>query len=290
VSTWLWNFGDSVTSTKQHPTHTYTVAGVYTVTLKVSGLGGTDTESQASFITVRHGVYLPIVLRENARLFETALSLDGVDDYASAPDSASLDLGTSNTDDFTLETFFYVPDLTHMGIGDLVWKPGAYGLYIIYNASTPDQLFFRIWSDSANFVSLRYDVNLSAGWHYVAAVFDNENTASQDFIALYLDGSSVASYTQADWAPGLPNSTSALNIGGYLGLYPTVGWIEEVRFSDIVRYSGTLYTVPTTPFASDAQTRALWHFDEAPGSTVLADSSGHGNTLTGQNGAHTGSP
>jgi len=53
VSTWLWNFGDAVTSTNQHPTHTYTVTGVYTVTLTVSGWAGTDTESQASFITVR---------------------------------------------------------------------------------------------------------------------------------------------------------------------------------------------------------------------------------------------
>ncbi len=290
VSTRLWNFGDNVTSTKQHPTHTYMVTGAYTVTLKVSGLGGTDTQSEASFITVQYGAYLPIVLREYSQLFVTALSLDGVDDYASAPDSASLDLGTGNNDDFTLETFFYVPDLTRTGTADLIWKPGAYGLYIVYNTGTPDQLFSKIWSNSSTYVDLRYDVNLSAGWHHVAAVFDNQNTASQDLMALYLDGSSVASSTQADWAPGLPNSASGLSIGGYLGLYPTVGWIEEMRFSDIVRYSGVSYTVPTDPFINDVNTRALWHFNERPGSTVLADSSGHGNILTGQNGSHTGSP
>ncbi len=137
---------------------------------------------------------------------------------------------------------------------------------------------------------LSYDVNLSVGWHHVAAVFDNENTANQDLMALYLDGSLVASSHQAEWTPGVPDSTSALNIGAYLGLYPAVGWIEEMRFSDIVRYSSVSYTVPTTPFVDDAATRALWHFNEAPGSTVFADSSGNGNTLTGQNGAHTGKP
>jgi PKD repeat protein len=266
------------------------VAGVYTVTLTISGLGGSDTDSKTSFITVRYGVYLPIVFRAYVKLFATALSLDGVDDYASAPDSASLDLGTGNNDDFTIETFFYVPDLTNTGTDVLVWKPGAYGLYIIYDASAPDRLIFRIWVNSANYVYLYYDVRLSVGWHHVAAVFDNENTASQDFIALYLDGSLVASSNQVDWTPGLPDSSSALNIGAYQGMYPAVGWIEEMRFSNVVRYSGTLYTVPTTPFVNDTVTRALWHFNEAPGSTVFADSSGNGNTLTGQNGAHTGSP
>jgi hypothetical protein len=154
----------------------------------------------------------------------------------------------------------------------------------------PDQLIFRIWSDPANFVSLNQSVDLSVGWHHVAAVFDNENTAGQDLMALYLDGSRVASNTQANWIPGVPDSTYELTVGGYLGLYPAVGWIEEMRFSDIVRYSGPLYTVPTDSFTDDGNTRALWHFNEAPGSTVFADSSGHGNTLTGQNGAHTGNP
>jgi PKD repeat protein len=290
VSAWLWDFGDDVTSTKQHPTHTYTVTGVYTVTLTVSGPSGSDTDSKTSLITVRYGAYLPIVLREYAQLFEMALSLDGVDDYASALDSASLDLGTGDNGDFTIETFFYVPDLTNTGTNILVLKPGAYGLYIIYNASKPDRLIFRIWLDPSNYVDLHYDVNLSVGWHHIAAVFDNENTTSQDLVALYLDGSLVASNNQADWTSGIPDSISALNIRAYLGVSPTVCWIEEMRFSDIVRYSSVSYTVPTAPFVNDVNTRALWHFNEASGSTVFADSSSNGNTLTGQNGAHTGSP
>jgi uncharacterized repeat protein (TIGR01451 family) len=38
-----WNFGDGSTSTETHPTHTYTAAGSYTVSLQVDGLHGTDT-------------------------------------------------------------------------------------------------------------------------------------------------------------------------------------------------------------------------------------------------------
>jgi PKD repeat protein len=48
----LWNFGDGTTSTLANPTHTYTSAGTFTITLTVSGPGGTDTFSRANYITV----------------------------------------------------------------------------------------------------------------------------------------------------------------------------------------------------------------------------------------------
>ena len=223
-------------------------------------------------------------------LFATALSLDGVDDYASAPDSVSLDLGTGSSDDFTIETFFYVPNLTNNATDTLTWKQGAYGLYILFSTSVSDRLIFRIWTGSSSWNFIYTDVNLSMGWHHAAAVFDNEYTASQDLMALYLDGSQVSSSTAFEWTPGIPNSASALNVGAYVGVNPLVGWIEELRLSGVVRYSGATYVVPAAPYANDAGARALWHFDEVAGSTVFADGSDNGNTLTGLNGAHTGNP
>jgi hypothetical protein len=41
-----WDFGDKGTSTTKNPTHTYATAGSYTVTLLVTGPGGTNTTSQ----------------------------------------------------------------------------------------------------------------------------------------------------------------------------------------------------------------------------------------------------
>lgn len=57
----LWHFGDQVTSTMDHPTHTYKAAGTYTVTLTVSGIGGMDTMSRASYITVYEPVHAGFV-------------------------------------------------------------------------------------------------------------------------------------------------------------------------------------------------------------------------------------
>jgi len=74
---------------------------------------------------------------------------------------------------------------------------------------------------------------------------------------------------------------------GNSGLY---GYIEEIRLSSIVRYSGPTYTVPTEPFITDANTRAVWHFDETPGSTVFEDASSYNNDLIGEDGAQTYNP
>jgi len=61
----LWGFGDGASSALHDPTHIYPRAGVYSVTLTVSGPGGSDTESRSAYITVEEGhtMYLPLILR-----------------------------------------------------------------------------------------------------------------------------------------------------------------------------------------------------------------------------------
>ena len=54
ITEWSWDFGDGNTSLDQSPTHTYTEAGLYTVSLTVTGPGGQDIETCASCIEVLH--------------------------------------------------------------------------------------------------------------------------------------------------------------------------------------------------------------------------------------------
>jgi len=49
---WWWDFGDGNTSNLQHPTHSYTVDSVYTVTLYAANSNGGDTIVYAGLITV----------------------------------------------------------------------------------------------------------------------------------------------------------------------------------------------------------------------------------------------
>jgi hypothetical protein len=74
-----------------------------------------------------------------------------------------------------------------------------------------------------------------------------------------------------------------LRLGGLSG-YPFFnGQLDEVRISNVVRYSSA-FTRPNAPFVSDNNTLALYHLNEASGQ-VANDSSGRGYTLTLGSGA-----
>ncbi|MEJ5312349.1 MAG: Ig-like domain-containing protein [Anaerolineae bacterium] len=75
VATWEWNFGDNATSTLRNPVHTYSIPGVYTVSLTVrlpgaaaSLTGGTDTLVRTGYITIAdtYYIYLPLVVRNRS--------------------------------------------------------------------------------------------------------------------------------------------------------------------------------------------------------------------------------
>jgi len=51
-TSWLWDFGDGGASTEQHPSHQYTTAGTYTVSLTVGNDGGSDAVTKADYVTV----------------------------------------------------------------------------------------------------------------------------------------------------------------------------------------------------------------------------------------------
>lgn len=57
-TTWAWTFGDGGTSTVQNPTHTYTNAGTYDVSLTVSDGATTKTVTKTGFITAQPEVFV----------------------------------------------------------------------------------------------------------------------------------------------------------------------------------------------------------------------------------------
>jgi uncharacterized repeat protein (TIGR01451 family) len=67
VTAWSWDFGDGGASVLKDPTHTYTAAGNYTVTLTVSGPVGDDTLVRTNYITVTPRPSTPL----------TGVSIDG---------------------------------------------------------------------------------------------------------------------------------------------------------------------------------------------------------------------
>jgi len=51
-TSWSWDFGDASTSAEQNPSHTYEHAGVYTISLTATNVGGSDTETKAGYLEV----------------------------------------------------------------------------------------------------------------------------------------------------------------------------------------------------------------------------------------------
>ncbi|MDZ7743115.1 MAG: PKD domain-containing protein [Bacteroidota bacterium] len=57
IDSWSWDFGDGSNSTDQNPQHIYNDPGTYTVSLEVSGPGGSSTETKNDYIQVNQSQF-----------------------------------------------------------------------------------------------------------------------------------------------------------------------------------------------------------------------------------------
>ena len=114
-----------------------------------------------------------------------------------------------------------------------------------------------------------YDGN----WHHIAGVYDQDAGT----VSLFVDGVQIG--TMAASGSLTPN-TGNLNIGFDQWGEQFVGCIDEVRLSNVARYSSTFS--PPTSLGSDGNTVGYWRFNEGRGATAH-DSSGNGlhGTLSG---------
>ena len=249
--------------------------------------------TRTHFGTILLALGVPSLLSA-ASLAGSALALDGVNDHASVADNSALDLGIGATQSFTIEMSFYLAPANPAGYRVLVLKDRAYELGLEFNTnSATTTIHFGLWRTTNSSFSSRSSPFIGAlkpGRHHIAAVF--KNTPTQDLRMVFLDGLVAGRDDFTSFPSGVAASTTPLWIGGAGGTNSFPGWIDEVRFSDSIRYTNETapglnvpYRIPVSPFAPDASTVALWHFDESPGATTFLDASAHGNHLTAINGA-----
>jgi hypothetical protein len=119
-------------------------------------------------------------------------------------------------------------------------------------------------------------------WHHVSFT----RRASDGQIRLFVDGNIQGTLNSSDAngdvsyrngrSTSYPNSDPYLVFGAEKHDYPGSlyykGWLDEVRISNNIRYTSA-FTRPTATFVTDANTMALYHFNEGSGNT-LNDSSG----------------
>ncbi|MCK9331128.1 MAG: DUF3344 domain-containing protein, partial [Candidatus Cloacimonetes bacterium] len=97
-ASWLWDFGDGTNSTEQHPAHTYTAEGNYTVSLTVSNSLGTDTEARTDYISVGALVLAPVAaFSANTTSGDAPLTVRFTDESTNAPTAWVWDFGDGKT-------------------------------------------------------------------------------------------------------------------------------------------------------------------------------------------------
>ena len=101
-TSWLWQFGDGTTSSVQNPSHTYTLAGTYNVTLTATNSAGADTTNQT--VTV---INAPPVAAISCQTVGATVACDatgstGAATYSwNAPNATSINGGTTSNATFT---------------------------------------------------------------------------------------------------------------------------------------------------------------------------------------------
>ena len=99
VDSYAWDFGDGGSSSSQNTSHTYTMAGSYTVTLTVSNISGSDTAICGACITVSDPLPpAPIAnFMANPMFGEAPLVVDFFDASSGTVDSYAWDFGDGDS-------------------------------------------------------------------------------------------------------------------------------------------------------------------------------------------------
>lgn len=175
---------------------------------------------------------------------------------------------------FTVETFFY--STGNNTTYDVILGRQQWGVQDWVISIDTGKAFGSITYDGVH--GGTQSVNLTSAttitpnvWHHVALV------ANGTQFSLYLDGRLEATSTQSGPIFNSGTGTRVFMARKQNSTQSAVfhGSVDEARISNVARYSGSIYTIPTAAFVNDANTLALWHLDDASGTTVV-DSSGRG--------------
>jgi hypothetical protein len=228
-----------------------TSAGLSSITGKGEGLFQLPTERSGKTVTA----YGDAQLSTTQKKFGTAsLYLDGTGDYARC--EGGTDFAFSG--DFAAECWIYPTSVTGnkylFSLG--TETTGRYNLALVSGVLTGN------FYGSA---STTFGGSISTNtWSHIALV------RSGSTISVYVDGTALGTTETNSSAIG---NTGQLTIGADTsGANTFSGYIDEVRISNISRYTGT-FTPATTQFNSDGSDKLLLHFDGITASTSFTDSS-----------------
>lgn len=128
-------------------------------------------------------------------------------------------------------------------------------------ANSPDNI-------NSNYITVIAPTSIKPNtWHHIAITSYSKD--SRCYLIMYLDGQLINTTEKYRANCSIYNTTvqthnvviAKPNTGaGGIGGYYFAGQLDEIRISNIVRYS-TNFSLPKEPFVSDTSTQLLYHFD-----------------------------
>jgi hypothetical protein len=200
-----------------------------------------------------------------------------------AGDKATLEGNVIPDDsDFTVEMLFNACSVNSNMLFDQLGSTVGYGLQLSFITSTDLQVRMRALGGMAHVENISLPIDVIGDWHHVAITHQADDSLN----VVFFDGVAVAQFTSGFSSF---SGTTAVGANDYNDGDSFQGRIDDVRISDVVRYTG-FFGVETLSIVADANTVALWNFEDGQNSTTMADVSGNGYDMAGEGGAHVNAP
>ena len=238
------------------------------------------------------------------------LVLDGEDDYAILPLAEHGYIFPAETDEFTVEVWFYPKSEPEKGEKNIILSQQvAFGLRVGNcndRIGKKDQVCSygaAYLEGKARGVRVIDAVIKKDQWNYMAVIFTDStfylayndqivNSGKFDIMNGVAAELRVREEFKSFFVGGYAEEAEIINKDGEVLVRETHfhGAIDAIRFSNIARYDlpaeeGFSPFEPPHRFVSDAHTLALWDFNEKEDADRFEDMSGNGYTLIGMNGA-----
>jgi hypothetical protein len=169
------------------------------------------------------------------------------------------------TRDFTIE-FWYYPTSITTSVTVMGFRPqsteGAYPTILASFGTTGTIALYS--SASTRLISAVNALTINQ-WNSVALVRNSGNTR------IYINGNQSGNTLVDPVNYQAGSCIIGANDFQQTGSFPVTGFLDEIRFSNIARYTAN-YTPATQPFVTDTNTLFLMHCDGANNSTTFTDS------------------
>ena len=291
-TSWVWSFGDGGSSTLQNPSHTYTSAGTYTVTLTATNAAGSNTLSLSGYITASKVAALPVASFAATVTSGTApLTVQFVDSSTNTPTSWVWSFGDGSSS--TLQD----PSHTYTSVGTYtvtLTATNAAGSntdtetgYISVDLTIPVASFTANSTSGPEPLTVNFtDTSTNSPTEWYWSFGDGDTSSDQNVTHTYTSTGTYTVELTAYNSAG-SNITSALDYITVVSDTVT----PEVSFTADVTQGTVPLTVQFTDTSENSPTSWLWSFGDGSSSTLenpshtYSESGTYSVRLTAANGA-----